>query len=108
LYFQGAQFGMAGGTLPSSIGSLSQLTAMNFLGTGLTGTLPKSIMNLKELTVIQVAMNKFTGLVPPLPFNQYWGWCGIVHNNWQCPLPPGALGCDSGCHDDPSCIPSCE
>jgi hypothetical protein len=108
LEFQGTKIGMTG-PLPSSIGSLSQLAAMNFLACGqLTGTVPKTIMNLRELRGFQLAYNSLTGLLPALPFTQYasgsGGWCDIVGNKFACPLPPGALSC----HDNEGKGVTCE
>jgi hypothetical protein len=110
------------GTIPSSLGSLTKLTDMNFFSNGLKGTIPFSLGSLAELTSLVLARNSFkgtipaslglltklttidlrsntlTGRVPPLPFKQYTdcdlGGTESFWNQFKCPLPAGSEQCE--------------
>lgn len=54
------------GTLPSQIGSLVHLQELNFYSSYMTGSMPVSICNLTDLARIDLSFNSLTG---PLPAN---------------------------------------
>jgi Leucine-rich repeat (LRR) protein len=52
------------GSLPASIGNLTELTYLDFYHNNLTGNLPASIGNLTKLTQLHLEVNFFTGSIP--------------------------------------------
>jgi Leucine-rich repeat (LRR) protein len=52
------------GTLPASLGNLSQLTRLYLYSNQITGTIPTSLGNLTKLTELMLAQNQFTGRIP--------------------------------------------
>ena len=52
------------GSIPSSIGDLTNLINLNFLINDLTGTIPLSIENLTSLETLDLAGNDLTGSIP--------------------------------------------
>lgn len=50
-----------GGTIPASIGGLSELTVLDLTGNGVGGTLPPSIGNLTKLVVLDMTSNGLQG-----------------------------------------------
>jgi hypothetical protein len=66
------------GTIPSSLASLTQLsTGLDLQGNNLKGTIPSSLASLTQLTDLTLRDNALTGLVPPLPFKQYSMVCDL-------------------------------
>jgi hypothetical protein len=61
------------GTIPSSLASLTQLATLDLRQNNLKGTIPSSLASLTQLTYLDLHDNALTGLVPPLPFKQYGG-----------------------------------
>jgi hypothetical protein len=95
------------GTIPSSLGSLTELTSIGLGMNVIRGSIPSSIGQLTGLTKLGLAYNLMTGPVPPLPFAQYTGGCFLEDNpdacnnygqcnNFSCPLPPHADQCTAG------------
>jgi Leucine-rich repeat (LRR) protein len=95
------------GTIPSSLGSLTELTSIGLGMNEIHGSIPSSIGQLTGLTTLWLAYNLMTGPVPPLPFAQYTGSCLLEDindrcqnygqcNNFSCPLPPHADQCTAG------------
>ncbi|XP_078150821.1 uncharacterized protein LOC144546171 [Carex rostrata] len=52
------------GTLPTSIGELSQLSYLELDGNNLSGEIPPEMGNLSNLVVIELQMNKISGRIP--------------------------------------------
>ncbi len=53
-----------GGTLPSSIGNLEELTRLDLFTNQLNGTIPSTLGNLSNLTYLSLSANSFTGTIP--------------------------------------------
>jgi hypothetical protein len=90
------------GTIPSSVGSMTELNFMRLGSNYLKGTIPSSLASLTKLTDLSLAVNALTGLVPPLPFKQYSSGCNLDnpnhpswrdYNHFKCPLPAGSEQC---------------
>ena len=60
------------GSLPESIGDLTELTHLRLLNNKLAGTLPESIGNLSKLQQLSIYNNKFTGNLPE-------SLCNLIH-----------------------------
>ncbi|VAH57401.1 unnamed protein product [Triticum turgidum subsp. durum] len=54
-----------GGSLPSSIGSLSNLQNLILVGCSFAGEIPKEIGQLSKLIFLSLNSNRFTGRIPP-------------------------------------------
>jgi len=54
------------GTLPSSIGHLVSLQRLNLTSNSLTGSLPSTLGNLANLSVLKLGYNSFSGTLPSL------------------------------------------
>ncbi|GLT35757.1 hypothetical protein SLA2020_101840 [Shorea laevis] len=54
------------GSIPASIGNLSQLTDLDLYSSNLSGQIPPSLANLTQLTSIDLSFNQFSG---PIPFH---------------------------------------
>ena len=52
------------GSIPSSIGNLTNLTNLNLSGNQLTGEIPFTIGGLKNLTALDLSNNQLTGDIP--------------------------------------------
>jgi hypothetical protein len=91
------------GTIPSSLGSLTELTFLYINYNNLKGTIPSSLASLTKLATLYLDENALTGLVPPLPFKQFE--CVLDYpddctepncNHFKCPLPAGSEQCKAG------------
>jgi hypothetical protein len=111
----------SGGSLPASLGQLTQLTSLSLFKNQLTGSLPASLAELTQLTQLDLRCNRLTGFLPALNFSQYTDGCNLNQNyleenrtDWEnycsntygedevffnCPLPKGAAACGiTKCH----------
>jgi hypothetical protein len=52
------------GTIPTSIGNLSQLREIHIRGLGVRGTIPESIGNLSQLQILDISYTQLTGKIP--------------------------------------------
>ncbi|KAL3714602.1 hypothetical protein ACJRO7_006504 [Eucalyptus globulus] len=52
------------GEIPPSIGNLSQLVELSFLGNQLSGTIPSQLRNLTRLTTLYLRSNQLSGYIP--------------------------------------------
>ncbi|KAK3404318.1 hypothetical protein EUGRSUZ_K00624 [Eucalyptus grandis] len=52
------------GEIPPSIGNLSQLVELSFLGNQLSGTIPSLLRNLTRLTTLYLRSNQLSGYIP--------------------------------------------
>ena len=86
------------GTLPASIGKLTNLTRLTVQNNDLTGTIPDSFTQLKNLQTFDTKFNRLTGAIPKMAFGGMTfcsvGGCSSKNspfepdcNNWACPLP---------------------
>ena len=57
------------GTIPSSIGNLTELTDLEFENSQLSGGIPSSINNLKKLTALGLSLNQLSGTIPAFLFS---------------------------------------
>jgi hypothetical protein len=86
--------------------SNGRITAMKLFNANLKGTLPKSLGELSQLATLDLRKNKLTGLIPNLPFSQYADGSGChlqtngkdvpISNKFWCPLPPDTDACQPG------------
>ncbi|MFC1820860.1 leucine-rich repeat domain-containing protein, partial [Thermodesulfobacteriota bacterium] len=53
------------GTIPASIGDLTELQSLTISGNQLTGTIPPELGNLSNLTALWLDSNQLTGTIPP-------------------------------------------
>ena len=53
-----------GGSIPQSIGDLTELTQLNVKGNSLIGEIPESIGNLTKLTQLNLSNNELSGEIP--------------------------------------------
>ena len=53
------------GTIPSSLGNLSNLKELNLSGNKLTGSIPAELGNLRNLETFELGYNDLTGSIPP-------------------------------------------
>ena len=53
------------GSIPSQLGSLSNLTILNLYGNGLTGTIPPELGSVSSLKRLYLNANQLTGTIPP-------------------------------------------
>jgi hypothetical protein len=59
------------GTVPSTLGQLADLTSLQLDSNSLTGTIPSTLGQLSYLRALQLDHNHLTGPMPALPFRQY-------------------------------------
>ncbi|KAF8020510.1 hypothetical protein BT93_G1048 [Corymbia citriodora subsp. variegata] len=52
------------GEIPPSIGNLSQLVELYFLGNQLSSTIPSQLVNLTRLTILRLTTNQLSGSIP--------------------------------------------
>ena len=52
------------GSIPTQLGSLSNLTSLAVSGNQLTGTIPTELGNLSNLTFLYLHQNQLTGTIP--------------------------------------------
>ncbi|GKV36496.1 hypothetical protein SLEP1_g44622 [Rubroshorea leprosula] len=52
------------GSIPTSIGNLSQLTSLDLYSNNLSGQIPSSLANLTQLTTLGLSENQFSGPIP--------------------------------------------
>jgi hypothetical protein len=86
------------GTIPSALGELTSLEAIDLSNCGLNGTVPSALAKLTSLRSLDLSNNWLTGHVPSLPFGQYTetdvgGRCCLTGNHFACPLPANANSC---------------
>jgi Leucine-rich repeat (LRR) protein len=55
---------ITGKTIPSELGLLTQMTALDLHGRWLTGTIPSTLGQLTNLTFLQLSQNSLTGTIP--------------------------------------------
>ena len=88
--------GNISGTIPSSMGELSELQYLAMDNNRLRGSIPPEIAKLHKLTFFWLAVNQLTGMVPMLPWKQYnsplagGDSCNMDALDFVCPLPAGA------------------
>ncbi|XP_047080472.1 tyrosine-sulfated glycopeptide receptor 1-like isoform X2 [Lolium rigidum] len=78
------------GEIPSEIGQLKALLALNFSFNQLTGEIPQSICNLTRLQVLDLSSNDLTGAIPAaLNSLHFLSAFNISHNDLEGPIPSG-------------------
>ncbi|KAL1330054.1 hypothetical protein HN51_047218 [Arachis hypogaea] len=75
------------GELPSSIGSMTQLSALDLFNCQFRGKLPISLSKLAELSYLDLSLNNFTGPVPSFGKSQKLTYIDLSHNNFSGPIP---------------------
>ena len=60
----GGSGGTVGNTIPTAIGSLTQLTYLWLVGNQLTGPIPSTLANLPSLNSLSLQGNQLTGTIP--------------------------------------------
>jgi hypothetical protein len=108
------------GSIPTSIGRLSQLRALSIVSTKITGKLPSSIGDLSnlemvwldhnpgmsgpipasfsklKLSVLEMEKSGLSGKMPALAYTEIPD-CVLSGMEFECPLPPGAETCGAMC-----------
>ena len=84
------RFNLLGGPIPSELGSLTELTRLDFGANSLTGPIPSELGKLTQLTYLGLGHNELTGRIPP----HFGGLVGLreLHlydNNLTEAIPPG-------------------
>merc|ERR1712100_709064 len=72
------------GTLPESMGNMSQLTKLVLEFNQLRGTIPSSLSNLTKLQRLRLHCNRLTGKIPALNFAQYSQGCSLGGPGTKC------------------------
>ncbi|XP_074275093.1 leucine-rich repeat receptor protein kinase HPCA1-like isoform X2 [Silene latifolia] len=76
------------GSLPPTIGKLTNLTSLILLGCGFSGTIPDSIGSLVKLGTLSLNSNKFTGPIPASIGNlAKVSWLDLADNKLSGPIP---------------------
>ncbi|KAL1367795.1 hypothetical protein AAHE18_02G076200 [Arachis hypogaea] len=75
------------GELPSSIGSMTQLSALDLFNCQFRGKLPISLSKLAELSYLDLSLNNFTGPVPSFGKSQKLTYIDLSRNNFSGPIP---------------------
>ncbi|XP_071723560.1 receptor-like protein 6 [Rutidosis leptorrhynchoides] len=77
------------GEIPPSIGNLSQLVELSFLGNQLSGTIPSQLMNLTQLTHLRLRTNQLSGSIPSWLVNMtQLVVLDLSHNKFHGQIPP--------------------
>jgi hypothetical protein len=97
------------GTLPDSIGQLSELTYLELFGNRLYGSVPASIREMSNLVSLDLKNNKLDGVLPKLDYLSYSkSDCDLSGQTFDCPLPPAAqLVCHATCSGGTSSKKKC-
>merc|ERR1712086_627409 len=99
------------GTIPDSIGSLTNLIYLYLQGNRLSGAVPGSIGKLKKLTHLFLNGNQLTSWDPssgaqicenPKLQLSNFGECFLEQNPFVCPMPACARGCEAECTQHPT------
>ena len=76
------------GTLPASLGNLSQLTILGLLGNHIGGTIPASLGNLSNLKNLTLGSNNFSGEIPASLGNlSNLTYISVIYNSLSGPIP---------------------
>ncbi|KAK4834844.1 hypothetical protein QYF36_001317 [Acer negundo] len=76
------------GDIPTDIGNLQQIKAMNLSRNLLSGTIPESFSNLTNIESLDLSQNKLSGRVPPqLSQLNSLGTFNVSFNNLSGPVP---------------------
>lgn len=77
-----------GGTLPSELGLLTNLTGLSVGINSFTGTIPVELSQCVTLINLQLNQNRLTG---PIPTGMHWKLvlvgCGVCWCSHQCTIP---------------------
>ncbi|KAM0053882.1 putative leucine-rich repeat domain superfamily [Helianthus debilis subsp. tardiflorus] len=76
------------GSIPASIGNLTNLNVLDLSKSAFTGTLPASVSNLTQLTHLDLSFNKLTGNLPSLQSLSNLTSLSLMENNfdrWKLP-----------------------
>merc|ERR1712195_289009 len=99
------------GTIPESIGLLTNLIYLYLQGNRLSGAVPGSIGKLKKLTHLFLNGNQLTSWDPssgaqicenPKLQLSNFGECFLEQNPFVCPMPACARGCEAECTQHPT------
>ncbi len=87
-----AQIGLSNnnltGTLPASLGNLSQLTILGLLGNHIGGTIPASLGNLSNLKNLTLGSNNFSGEIPASLGNlSNLTYISVIYNSLSGAIP---------------------
>jgi hypothetical protein len=94
------------GTLPESIGLLSNLEYFELYSDLLHGPMPASIANLTKLKAFDLKNNVLTGILAGLHYGKMSFDCNLRGNVFDCPLPAGAAeSCGAKCANPPGPAP---
>jgi hypothetical protein len=87
------------GTVPDELGLLTRLTYLHLgANPALSGSIPPSLTALTALTSIDFDGDSLTGTLPHFNFSQFTSCCALGQGNnlFTCPLPSGASTCRAG------------
>lgn len=80
------------GTLPTSLGNLSNLVYLELMGNQLTGNIPTSVGQLSKVFTFNLSLNQLTGIIPSTLGNMSNVWSFILNNNNLTGAIPATLG----------------
>ncbi|KAK8613222.1 hypothetical protein V6N13_100989 [Hibiscus sabdariffa] len=69
------------GSLPLSVGNLTNLTTLDLSYCNFSGAFPSSISNLHQLVYLDLSFNNFAGQVPSLDMSKNLAYLDLSHNN---------------------------
>ncbi|GKU95841.1 hypothetical protein SLEP1_g9149 [Rubroshorea leprosula] len=75
------------GSIPASIGSLSQLTYLGLYSSNLSGQIPSSLANLTQLRSLVLSNNQLSGPIPPFIGNSQLTYLSLPSNNLGEQIP---------------------
>lgn len=91
-------FNAIGGTLPATIGNLKKTFVFTMASDKLTGSIPKEVCDMSALSILHLGGNPLTNPIPECLGSMSMSSCGLEDCAFKCPLPSWAASkCDATC-----------